>query len=1138
MALESAEAISKYLRSKTITTDEVCDVCQDLEAGRYSVFFPSAHIFVLELIIDRWNDPKHGSYRTNWRVWALFNKMWQRVEQEDHKKRLSKRLRFSSVLLQGLEGVQQEHDCFARAALEALQLINSTSAVHCGVETAIRLLGETVGLLNRCGEADASFRHSMLNELIALTNIESVVEVGAKLAALYTGYLLSPTLKYMHLYGGPDSNDPGSHLLRNLMSKFLYGPNVTPLRHIEKFLNDHELPKEQVQGFFRTTIQFLSSSDFATLERIFTLLLKIAPDMSAAMLQDLSLEKKTMSQEFLESMFNEAFSQANWPLVTNVLLLDVDVGIKNTEKILNILSQEQVDEDHISMWTALVDCHVLAREFPQFLEKWKSHCSQSSSKLLLKDERYYKVIAGNVPLLSVSQIRDFLQELLDEVSKDASEEAITVASIIVLGLRKLPYNLLQEFKLSLLQFFELHHIRNTVFWDLKHHILELYDDVASAELLSGNDISSMLVELETAPINFYFTIFKIRELIEFDMDPVIENFMRRLGTLSDQKNILLQLFSRWSTIVDLAFKQFQIENLLELSLKPDNIEIYSEILRCDDFFEETNIIHTLVRLLGATVENAACRSLLCQFPVQCISKNIRVDVINRILAQKQLLPDELQLVEHLLKNPTFKSAIETEWKALAKVVSQESDKFILDNPLFTTVWSNHLNNIKSEQCQTFISELIESISNGMIKQFEFTTYKLAFYIVTTTPHTFDKLKEMAQLYVNNVMDILKQQPNILDNVKLSSWLMGSLYRIFCQFELSQPIEFLRSFLLGMSQQMKACTDPQLLENRFQLYCLCYEDNLEGLLACYVVLREIGLQERGLLPAVRSAIKRKSGSDPTSFNRAFFSIISSFSELSAAQAEGVVELYGLFVPLLSKENITGIRLFARSVLEFHTHSEKLLTQKKALINVLVLYKDTLVSKPWLFTQYIIESLFPLCTKLNVSMCHSDCEGQEDVFVSSTQLLSSVLLFHRYKLSNRHHLVTSTICCYMGLLAESERCKLSVLAAKSLSRFVINFCEPSHSPNNSTKTSLNSRVTIAKRSLRRYLPIVLLNYVHQVISHTFKEAVRKEIAPCIFSIFDVLSKSELAIITSSLDNPGRVYFKNLYAEYQKLGRWHEE
>ncbi|AAS52613.1 AEL072Wp [Eremothecium gossypii ATCC 10895] len=1138
MALDSAEAISKYLRSKSITTDELCDVCQDLEAGRYSVFFPSAHIFVLELIIDRWNDPKHESYRTNWRVWDLFNRMWQRVEQEDHKKRLSKRLRFSVVLLQGIESVKQDYDSFSKAVLETMQLINSTSAIHCSVETAMKLLGETVNLLNRCDGTDASGRRAMLNELLTLSNIESVADVGSKIATLYSGHLLSPTLTYMQLYGGPDSNDAGSNILRKLMSKFLYGPSVIPLRHIEKFLSDYELPKEQVQVFFRTTIQFLSSSDFATLESIFKILLKIAPEMSAAMLHDLSLEKKTMSQEFLENMFNEAFSQENWALVANVLILDVDVGIKNAQKILNVLSQGKINGHLINMWKALIDCHVIAREFPQFLEKWKSHCSQSSCKVLLENEQYYAVVAGNIPLLSVSQIRDLLEELLDQVSKDSSEEAINVATIIVLGLRKLPYNLLQEFKLSLLKFFELHHIRTTAFWDLKHHILELYDDVASAELLSGKDIPAMLVELETAPMNLYFTIFKIRELIEFEMDSVIENFIRRLEILSNQRYILLQLFSRWSTIVDLTFNQSQMEHLLEISLKPDNIEIYNEILKYDDFFEETNIIHTLVRLLGAKIEHATCRSLLCQFPVQCIGKNVRVDVINRILAQEQLHSDEPHLVEHLLKNPTFKSAIETDCKALAKVISQESDYYALDNPLFTTVWGNHLNNMKSEQCQTFISELIESISNGLTEQFEFATYKLAFYIVTSTPHKFDKVKEVAQTYVRNVMDILKQQQNILDNVKLSSWLMGSLYRVFCQFELSQPIDFLRSFLLSVSQQMKACNDHQLLETRFQLHCLCYEDNLEGLLACYVLLREIGVQKNRLLPAVSSAVKLKSVSDHTSFNRAFFSIISSFSELSVVQAEGVLELYGVFVPLLSKENTIGTRLFVRSVLEFHTYSERILAQKKALLKVLVLYKDTLVSKPWLFTQYAVESLFPLCTKLNISICHSDYPGQDEVFVSSTQLLSSVLLFHRYKLSNRHHLVTSTLCCYMGLLAESERYRLSVLSAKSFSRLVINFCEPSHSPNNSNKDSLNSRVTVAKRSLRKYLPIILLNYVNKVISHNFKETIRKEITPCIFSVFDVLSRSELAVITSSLDNPGRVYFKNLYAEYQKLGRWHEE
>lgn len=101
MQFESAETLTKTLRSKIITSDEVVDIVRSLDGVH--PYFPKREVFVIDLILDRWNNFKNTDFRENPRVWKLFNDTWVKIGDENLQKSLFKKLKFPGLLQSSLE---------------------------------------------------------------------------------------------------------------------------------------------------------------------------------------------------------------------------------------------------------------------------------------------------------------------------------------------------------------------------------------------------------------------------------------------------------------------------------------------------------------------------------------------------------------------------------------------------------------------------------------------------------------------------------------------------------------------------------------------------------------------------------------------------------------------------------------------------------------------------------------------------------------------------------------------------------------------------------------------------------------------------------------------------------------------------
>ncbi|AET37610.1 ribosome biogenesis protein URB2 Ecym_1377 [Eremothecium cymbalariae DBVPG len=1132
----SAEAITKHLRSKTISTGEVYEIAQRIQTGKYEFYFPNSHIFILELIIDRWNASKDENFKKDWKIWSLFISMCNKVQNPEHKKKLLKNLKFVNFYLESLELLEEEqYELFPKPIFELLKIMNSALTIQSTSENAMKMMGGTLNLLLKSNDEDIDLQGSLLSELTALIGVQNLRDSSSKMTAAYVNNLLFPSLRYMHRFTYPLEHH-NIDFLSNIMGNFLFNDISNAVKHLEKVINNDMLYTETMEVLFSCAIQHLSSSDIEGLEQIFKLLVKVDPKASSDLLKYLASSNRTLSQKFLEGLFEDGFLERNWFLMCSVLNLDIEIGIINTDRLIVAICSSEPNQIILDTWSKLVACHVNAREFSKFLDKWKQLCANRENIILLNNDQFSKVISDHVPSLSVSQLTEILDELVNEIIRDKSCHIVKCMTVVVLGLKRLSYTILQELRLTLEKIFEISDIQISEFWNLRYDILEIYDDITSEELLSEYDVTKLLKRTESPPITFYFNLFKLRELKEFDMSYAVNRFMQQINKLEELKPILFESFARWSTIIDLTFDKSSIEALVKLSLKQENIDIYDTIFLCDDIFEEQNITYNLTRELSENIVEEKCLKLLLKVPVQCINKNIRVATINNIVQKDILTECDLDLICHLLSNPTFKSNLETDFDQLLRVASSDSKQHNLNHRVFETVWSNHVNNMNAEECKCYVLNGINNLMERMLHSFDFVTYRVAFYAIRSSSKSIPEFASLRDLYISGVIDHLKKS-KVDGEHRQISWILQSLYLLFSSNSELIKQQDLINLETHLSKYIKMTNDVELLESFF-LFCSCYYDNLLFLLTHYVVLRSMAIEKANLIKGIHFAIQKTISHDVKVFNSTFLTILASFPQFDNNLTNGVLELYESFINTLSKSNVYGVKLFRKSVSAFYTYCENFIGDNPdTILNILNTYKKLLGTNPWLFSQYTIELLFPMCSKLNFALS-SRCRRFDAIFIATTQLLSSILLFHRYKLSNRHHVVNSTLCSLLEVISNSKKYELSYRSAKYLSRLITNFCEPSNISSSNTRGTLNSKIAVVKRSLRKYLPVLLLKYIHISITNPFEANIRKELIMSVYAIFDVLSQEELVIVNSNLDNAGRTYFKSLYSEYKRVGKWHED
>ncbi|QLQ82585.1 hypothetical protein HG537_0H03480 [Torulaspora globosa] len=1154
----TTEALTKFLRSKEISTGEICEAVSQVD--QLDLYFPNKEYFVLELIIDRWNDQKLVGFKKDYKIWELFNEMWIAVKDEVLLKRLLKKLRFVSHLIQTLQLVDCDFVMFLQTLRHTCSLINSLTTVEVSLDNANAIIGGVVELLLKVPplEYDAEARFEFMNEIETLVDVRNMSEMFAKSTSSYCNQLLLPSLRYFTEFS--DSNDPVAVVLTELLGSFVFAKSVDTVKLLDKFVQSKstELSSQNCSVLFSKCILFLSKEHFKELEKIFSIVVRIRPELSSELLKELSHSKKTMSQDFLQSLFDDSISAIQndasnlelWQLIYYILTLDIEIGIKNNDRLLALISRgrDQCIDWSIKLWSELIKCHRNARELPQFFDKVESYCQQNSdAAFLINDDKFAQFLSDCLTTFSTMQLKDKLSEYLD-VLQDRTADKINAQLLIVLlkGLPRLAYATLADYSTVLKRVFDLKVDDQKVCWTARYLVMDAFDDIIPEEILNSPEKQMQTLNLNyKSPLELFYYLFKLREYRSFDMLPVIDAFMKKISSLpvEEQSDVLRIVFNNWSTIINSLFPQSEVERLVEMVFTKDRIVILDDILNNDDVFEEQQIMHFIMRFMSQSYGDQAILKSVLKVPIQCITKSTRIDLINKICQKADITEIDMQVLVHLLKNATFRSDIEKDWYGLQSFMMEKMKELTYGNSVFETVWLNHLAQIKESVSEAFIRHGIESLHDHLrTKEFDSMSYQMAFLVLKLT--TNDDSQRLRSIYVEKAVKLLMDD-TISEDHKVTSWLLRTLYHIFKAQDLHycQEIPYKEQLSGIIKEKFSGIekTDDDLLTSMFLVYSTLYSNELEYLYAQYMVLRGTGIEAALLTPGIEAAIQSSLRQDVETFNHAFVSTFESFESCSPDFTNALLELYQLQIKLLDKSNSTAVKLFLRSVSELYTHCSKFAGFTKSISKIMNCISELLISKPWLFSQYCIEMLFSLCLQLNLIFVNSTLNGDSDqIFVTTMKVISNVLFTQRIKLSNRHHIVIAFLCENLELLSAYKDTKLTSESAKSLARLMTNLCEPNGSlaKLSNGRNVLSSKTSEIKNSLRKHLPTLLIRYIHLSVHCPFDPPARVQLTTAIYSIFDLLSQEGLSLVSSALDHAGRQYLKGLYVDYKKFGKWHAD
>ncbi|CAH00055.1 ribosome biogenesis protein URB2 [Kluyveromyces lactis] len=1139
----TAEGITRYLRSKNVTTQEIYDISVSVLDGKYDIYFPNGHIFILELIIDRWNDAKQAQFRKDTNIWKLWKQLWVMVSSENHKKKLLRNLRSVNLIQLTFEEMQDGDHELCEHVYEVLKSVNSCMITAVSPEAGLKLLGRVIDIVLSCDFGRENFlKQAIISEILTFTDLNNFTEVSNKVSGVYCSELLLPSLKYFK-QADEEVFDNIFDVLSEFTKRYLFEFTRDLPAALKTFVGLHKssLSPDLLVLLFTKCIT-TGKCDAATLETILKMLLDIDVTICADLLATLNAYRKIISQTFLESLFTSVFESRDWKIIKSIIEMDIEIGILKTEELMNAMDASTTNFE-LEIWTSIINCHVNAREFTNLLTIWREYCRKNTTSLFLTDSKMTKVLSDNVPALSVTQTRAIITDLVDVIASENDIFSVNILQVIVSGLKMLSYAQCLEFRIYLSKLFEIEGFNAPVFWQLKYHVLELYDDLPIAVKFNPDDASGLInLGKKYHSSELFFALFKFYELQPFENLPVIEAFMNFIGNLdsAELSNILQTLLTRWSTLVDSSFGNKNISHLIEKLLQ-NHIDILPVLFAEEDFFEESNIVRSIVVHLTADVNSNLHLKYLLEIPIQCLNKAVRLAILDQIIEKDVLKEDDINVLCHVLKNPTSRSKIETDYKTMLTFVGNSFFKYSLENPVIAAVWQSALLQRNDNKASSSMDSLLQSIQANLNHTFDYNTYALLHLVLKTCDESGLHLDALKVKFINSLIYNIQ---HFNGDFKLLAWLLKVLFIQASNSKTTIPVPPL------FSKASAIPSDIEVQSAYFMVSTLNYNDNIEYLLAQYLILRENGVSKEMLLQAIKLNISKRIINNDEDFNTAFETICNTMPVLSTSNSGAVLELLQLFIHFVSKQNSSGRHIFVKSISHLLTNYSTSIIDRKDIISFITFLNDLLVAKPFLFTQYCSEMLFPLTSKIlldNIIKAADTPDQREiknkipysknDLIFSCTHMLSSLLLFHRYKLSNRTHLINIVICQLLELLSDAKQYALSVESAKAVSRFICNYCEPAN-VRSSKQTTLSSAVSNVKRSLRKNLPVVLLQFIKLSVSKPYPTTIKKELMLAVYAIFDLLSQTEMNLLNASLDSNGRSYFKTLHADYKKSGKWHDD
>lgn len=1132
--IRNTESLTRFLRSKDSKVDEIYQISLQLLRNDFPVSLPHNQLFIFELIIDRLNDnSKFSNWKFQSNIWDLFHQAWTSIDNKLLRDRTFRRLNFLLCLTKIFLNFFEISDSSAfHQLLKSCRIVLNDFELQADESTCINFFTAALNIFQTDLEPDILTDWLIVARKIYRVSFNDLDYTPSKKVSVKFLQECLPLI--LSTIQNLDSDlDSCKKILTSIVEENIFGRDLSSMLpdNISSLLKKN-LPVTSITILYTLIVENIGTKNAKLCEEIFLLIIKNRnyQNMAGSLISILSATNRPLSTPFFESVLENTLNSKpiDWTLIGNIVNLDASLATDKSPKILDTLNNEK-DEIIVYFADFLVKSFVRARDLDEFyLNVWLKNINCNK---VWSSHEIVNIVSKYVDDLSSTQLVSIINHTIEKSYSDPE------ANVLVLSISK-GLNLFSSSKVDLLEesFFSNNMpLLQNHSWELKFNLLLAYPNrVQDFQFIT-------LLKPVYKDVYYFLSIFRFMEVTQQNL--VDEEFENRYLTLLDSQMIELTL-KRWCVIISTFFSDSVIAKILSKALEEFSFEFWEEFLTVmDHFFELPRVTSTYLNLILHSNDEKYL-NVIRFIPIECINRGTRIELINKLTGSLSVPVSETVLI-NLLSKPTFKSKIETDFMELMKYVFERGEN---SYESFKLVWNHHLLQAKSDS--KFVSSSLAHLTKVVLdkKCLKFTKEVLATGLITTnTDPSF----------------LPEHERNAFFNFqfKFLSVLTGLIGK-----ELDKKVEksselFIEKYLSMISEIGESISKPILLEtiksfgfkitnssDRLKVHCLLFKlmtivqenYNFTQILAVYSFLYQQVPEEmlEGLNDSLSNYCKKMAAS-PSLYDYMIFYVLQSLSmDLKSANVSMYMNLLNCLILNFQKDQGIGEKRIGMIISIVLNKADVIMKDIKSMQIFLKVIKTVLSTKTWCFSQYSIEQTLNLVTRVGHSLNTSseNINDLETTHVLSTQVVSHILLFHRFRLNSRHHLINACFIALLSPLTLKGLLSSSTEAASALTRLISNLCEPSNLSNKrAMMNQLTTSSSIVKKNLRGYLPILLVNYIHLSITFHFNKKTTDELMMGIFTIFDVLSQRELETTNSLLDSQGTFVYKTLYNDYRDHGKW---
>ncbi|KAJ9665676.1 hypothetical protein H2201_004160 [Coniosporium apollinis] len=219
---------------------------------------------------------------------------------------------------------------------------------------------------------------------------------------------------------------------------------------------------------------------------------------------------------------------------------------------------------------------------------------------------------------------------------------------------------------------------------------------------------------------------------------------------------------------------------------------------------------------------------------------------------------------------------------------------------------------------------------------------------------------------------------------------------------------------------------------------------------------------------------------------------------------------------------------------------------------------LQEKPWLITQYAVDTLLASLTVLSSPSAPSlPTEHASVIYLPLCSITHCLISLHRTKLGGRFHILMPLLQALLSCLyipesrhstalplppwLDSRRPLLGQKHATAYARLLTTLCSPTVSSVSRKRKHGDAALTDETKKARayagQYVPLVLMQYCSLQLRGKVAEGVRERLQPGLWAAMDVVGLEGMRAMSAGMDGPGRAVWRGLYGEWNRFGRWKE-